>query len=34
MFAYAVMIHLVQYVPIVVIGLYYSRKAQIGLKGR
>ncbi|MCE5229688.1 flippase-like domain-containing protein [bacterium] len=32
MFAYAIMIHLVQYVPIVVIGLWMARKADIGLK--
>ncbi|MEN6625070.1 MAG: lysylphosphatidylglycerol synthase transmembrane domain-containing protein [Candidatus Sumerlaeia bacterium] len=30
MFAYAVMIHLVQYIPIVVIGMYYARKAPVG----
>lgn len=32
MFAYAVMIHLVQFLPIVAIGLWLSRKAQVGFK--
>lgn len=32
MLAYAVMIHLVQFIPIVIVGMWLSRKAQIGIK--